>query len=77
MKHLVNLLHIVHRMIKKTFLDDEQIALIDKLNTTPGRVQVVGRGTVIADQNMLINSPKYQKAINDANDLLATHKGKQ
>ncbi|RCK50740.1 hypothetical protein TH25_10700 [Thalassospira profundimaris] len=58
-------------LIRKLFLDSDQLALIEKLNKTPGRVRVVGRGTVIANQDMLIESPHYKQAIKNATRLVA------
>ncbi|OKH86755.1 hypothetical protein LF95_20335 [Thalassospira sp. TSL5-1] len=58
-------------LIRRLFLDSDQLALIEKLNKTPGRVRVVGRGTVVANQDMLIESARYKQAIKDATQLVA------
>ncbi|MEQ8390698.1 MAG: hypothetical protein RIB30_06870 [Thalassospira sp.] len=59
-------------LIRKLFLDKDQLKLIEKLDKTPGRVRVVGRGTVVANQDMLVNSPQYKQAIEDAAKLVAS-----
>ncbi|MBO6579924.1 MAG: hypothetical protein JJ871_08500 [Thalassospira sp.] len=58
--------------IRKLFLDSDQLELIEKLDKTPGRVRVVGRGTVVANQDMLVKSPQYKQAIENAAKLVAS-----
>lgn len=66
------MLNTLQKVLRNLFLDREQLDLIIKLQKTPGRVRVVGRGTVVADQNHLIKSPHYRQAIKEAAKLVAS-----
>ncbi|KJE34313.1 hypothetical protein UF64_14510 [Thalassospira sp. HJ] len=58
--------------IRKLFLDSDQLELINKLKETPDRVRIVGRGTVVANQDMLVQSPQYKQAVENAAKLVAS-----
>lgn len=58
--------------IRKLFLDSDQLELIKTLKETPNRVRVVGRGTVVANQDMLVQSPQYKQAVENAAKLVAS-----
>lgn len=57
--------------LKRLFFDEEQLALIEYLKTKPkGVIKVSGKGSISLNQDYLINSDNYKKAIKDASKLI-------
>lgn len=72
----MKIMHFLQQKIRKIFLDKEQIALIEKLEKTPGRIKVIGNGTIIVNQEMLLNSDHFKKTSQETSKWFQSLKNK-